>query len=172
MRFIAHDPYVDPKDAKELGVELMGLDDVFRRADIVTVNCPLSETTRHLVNAERLALMKPTAYLINTARGPIVDQAALTGVLAKNRIAGAGLDVFAEEPSSADDPLFKLDNVVVTPHSLCWTNQCFGGIGAADVKAVLDLAEGRAPRGIVNREITESAAWRAKLDSYRTCYGS
>ncbi|MFQ5973221.1 MAG: NAD(P)-dependent oxidoreductase, partial [Alphaproteobacteria bacterium] len=171
MRFIAHDPYVDPKIAKELGVELVGLDDVFRQADIVTVNCPLNEETEHLVNAERLALMKPTAFLINTARGPIVDQAALTEVLADKRIAGAGLDVFAEEPSSADDPLFKLDNVVVTPHSLCWTNQCFGGIGAADVKAVLDLVEGRVPTGIVNREITESAAWRAKLDGYRTRYG-
>ncbi|MEY4091524.1 MAG: hypothetical protein RLZZ496_706, partial [Pseudomonadota bacterium] len=72
MRYIAHDPYADPKIANELGIELVGLEDLFRRADILTVNCPLTETTRHIVNAERLALMKPTSFFINTARGPIV----------------------------------------------------------------------------------------------------
>ncbi len=168
MTFIAHDPYADAAVARDLGVQLVELDDVFRQADIVSVNCPLSESTRGLVNADRLALMKPTAYLVNTARGPIVDQAALTKVLQHRRIAGAGLDVFAEEPSSAEDPLFKLDNVVVAPHSLCWTNQCFGGIGAADVRAVLALVEGRAPVGIVNRGITDNSAWQAKLAGYNS----
>ncbi len=167
MNFIAHDPYADPATARDLGVRLVELDDVFREADIVTINCPLSDGTRGLVNAARLALMKPTAYLINTARGPIVDQAALTKVLQERRIAGAGLDVFADEPSSADDPLFKLDNVLVAPHSLCWTNQCFGGIGAADVAAVLALIEGRPPVGIVNAGIKENAAWQAKLAGYK-----
>ncbi len=168
MTFIAHDPYADAAVARDLGVQLVELDDVFRQADIVSVNCPLSESTRGLVNADRLALMKPTAYLVNTARGPIVDQAALTKVLQHRRIAGAGLDVFAEEPSSAEDLLFKLDNVVVAPHSLCWTNQCFGGIGAADVRAVLALVEGRAPVGIVNRGITDNSAWQAKLAGYNS----
>ena len=74
MKLIAHDPYVDAKTAQELGVELVGLEGLFRRSDIVSVSCPLTDQTRHLVNAERLALMKPNAYLINTARGPIVDQ--------------------------------------------------------------------------------------------------
>ena len=82
MKLIAHDPYADPKLAAELGVELVGLEDVFRRSDIVSVSCPLTPETRHLVNADRLALMKPTAYLINTSRGPIVDQKALTKALA------------------------------------------------------------------------------------------
>ena len=81
MKFIAHDPYVDRKLAADLGVELVTLEEVFRRADIVSINCPLSRETHHLVNAERLVLMKPTAYFINTARGPIVDQKALTEVL-------------------------------------------------------------------------------------------
>src|SRR5277367_2789945 len=89
MRFVAHDPFADKAVAAELGIELVGLDDVFGRADIVTVNCPLTAETRHLVNAERLALMKPTAFLINTARGPIVDQEALTKELQDHRIAGA-----------------------------------------------------------------------------------
>ena len=81
MKFIAHDPFADPKVAAELGIELVSMDDLFARADILTVNCPLTEETRHVVNAKRLGQMKKTAYLINTARGPIVDQKALTEVL-------------------------------------------------------------------------------------------
>ena len=99
MRFIAHDPYADAKVAGELGIELVSLEEVFRRADVVSINCPLTPQTRHLVNAESLALMKPTAYLINTARGPIVDQQALIAVLKERRIAGAGLDVL--DPGAA-----------------------------------------------------------------------
>ena len=101
MKFIAHDPYADKAVAAELGIELVGLEDLFRRADVLSVSCPLTPETRHLVNAERLALMKPTAYLINTARGPIVDQKALTKVLQERRIAGAGLDVLEQEPPDA-----------------------------------------------------------------------
>ena len=93
MKLIAYDPYADKALAAELGVELVDLEALFRRSDIVSVSCPLTAETRHLVNAERLALMKPTAYLINTARGPIVDQKALTRALQEGRIAGAGLDV-------------------------------------------------------------------------------
>jgi phosphoglycerate dehydrogenase-like enzyme len=167
MSFLAHDPFADPAVARELGVELVSLDDVFRRSDFVCVNCPLSEETRGLVNAERIALMKPTAFLINTARGPIVDQAALTAALAEGRIAGAGLDVFENEPSDAADPLFRLDNVIVTPHALCWTDQCFADIGAADVRAVQAMIEGRVPDAIVNREITGDEGWLAKLARYR-----
>ena len=107
------------------------------------MSCPLTPETRHLVNAERIALMKPTAYLINTARGPIVDQKALTKVLQERRIAGAGLDVLEQEPPDPDDPILKLDNVILAPHALCWTDQCFAGNGAADVRAVLEVQHGR-----------------------------
>jgi phosphoglycerate dehydrogenase-like enzyme len=172
MRFIAHDPYADPKVAAGLGVELVALDEVFRQADILCVNCPLSEGTRHLVNAEKLALMKPTAYLINTARGPIVDQKALTAVLAAGRIAGAGLDVLEQEPPDPDDPILKLDNAILTPHALCWTDQCFAGNGAADVRAVLEVQRGNVPRGVVNREVLEDPRWVARLDSYRRSFGA
>jgi phosphoglycerate dehydrogenase-like enzyme len=172
MRFIAHDPYADAKVAAELGVELVALDEVFRQADIVCVNCPLSEGTRHLVNAEKLALMKPTAYLINTARGPIVDQKALTAVLQDGRIAGAGLDVLEQEPPDPDDPILKLDNAILTPHALCWTDQCFAGNGAADVRAVLDVQRGEVPRGVVNREVLEDPRWRARLEDYGRRFGA
>ncbi len=163
MNFIAHDPFADKAVAAELGIELVGLEDLFRRADVLSVSCPLTPETHHIVNAERLALMKPTAYLINTARGPIVDQKALTKVLRKRGIAGAGLDVLEQEPPDADDPILKLDNVILAPHALCWTDQCFAGNGAADVKAVLDVQHGREPRGVVNREVLSSDVWTKRL---------
>jgi len=172
MKFIAHDPYADPKVAQDLGIELVGLEDVFRRADVVSVSCPLSPETHHLVNADRLALMKPTAYLINTARGPIVDQKALTEALQERRIAGAGLDVLEQEPPDAADPILKLDNVILAPHALCWTDQCFAGNGAADVKAVLDVQHGREPRGVVNKAVLSTPRWKERLTDYRARFGS
>ncbi len=171
MRFIAHDPYADPTVAAALGVGMVDLDTVFREADFLTVNCPLAPATRHLVNAERLALMKPTAYLINTARGPIVDQAALTRALRERRIAGAGLDVFDPEPPPLSDPILALDNVILTPHALSWTDQCFAGIGAADLRAVLDIMAGREPAGVVNRSVLAAPAFRRRLEGYRDRFG-
>ncbi len=171
MKFIAHDPFADQKVARELGIRLVELDELFRESDVLSVSCPLTPETRHIVNAKRLGLMKRTAYVINTARGPVVDQAALTEALRARRIAGAGLDVFEVEPSAEHDPLYALDNVILTPHCLCWTDQCFAGNGAADIKAVFDVMHGRQPTGIVNREVTERAAWRAKLAQFSKIYG-
>ena len=171
MEFIAHDPFADKAVAAELGIELVGLEDVFRRSDVLSVSCPLTPETRHIVNAERLALMKPTAYLINTARGPIVDQKALTKVLQDRKIAGAGLDVLEQEPPDPDDPILKLDNVLLAPHALCWTDQCFAGNGAADVKAVLEVQHGREPRGVVNRGALASDAWKRRLADFGRRFG-
>lgn len=171
MRFIAHDPFASHEIARELGIELVTLEELFAQSDILSVNCPLAPETRHIVNAQRLALMKPTAYLINTARGPIVDQKALTEVLQARRIAGAGLDVLEEEPPQADDPILKLDNVILAPHALCWTDQCFAGNGAADVRAVIDVQHGREPRGVVNREVLASDLWRRRLAEFGRRYG-
>ena len=171
MGFIAHDPYADQAVADELGIRLVSLEDLFREADFLSVSCPLNEQTRGIVNAARLALMKPTAYLINTARGPVVDQAALTDTLRRRAIAGAGLDVFEVEPTPAGEALMGLDNVIVSPHSLCWTDQCFAGIGAADVAAVLAVMRGEVPRGLVNPAITQNSAWQSKLAGYKTRFG-
>ncbi|HRX36267.1 MAG TPA: NAD(P)-dependent oxidoreductase [Aestuariivirga sp.] len=166
MNFIAHDPFADKAVCAELGIELVPIEELFRRSDILSVSCPLTDDTHHIVNAERLALMKPTAYIINTARGPIVDQKALTKVLQEGRIAGAGLDVFEQEPTDPDDPLFKLDNIITAPHALCWTDQCFAGNGAADVKAVLEIQKGLVPRGVVNREVLDRSGFKAKLEGF------
>jgi len=171
MTFIAHDPFADPAVVAELGIELVGLDELFRRADILSVSCPLTAETHHIVNAERLAIMKPTAFLINTARGPIVDQKALTAALQERRIAGAGLDVLEQEPPDPTDPILGLDNVILAPHALCWTDQCFAGNGAADIRAVLEVQQGRVPRGVVNRAVLETEAWKRRLSEYAARYG-
>ena len=166
MRFIAHDPYVNPALAVELGIRLVDLDTVFRESDFVTLNCPLTQATRHLVDARRLSLMKPTAFLINCARGPVVDQSALTKVLQERRIAGAGLDVFDPEPPHSDDPILKLDNVILTPHALCWTDQMFEGIGTRDMQAVLELSRGQVPSGIVNSAVLDNPIWQQRIARY------
>jgi phosphoglycerate dehydrogenase-like enzyme len=167
MRFIAHDPFADPALAKALGVELVSMEELFRQSDFLSVSVPLSEGTRGLVDARKLGWMKPSAYLINTARGPVVNQRDLHDALVAGRIAGAGLDVFDVEPVPKDEPLLRLDNVIVTPHALCWTDECFAGIGASDVAAVLALRRGAAPTGLVNREVVERSGFQSKLARYR-----
>ena len=118
MRFLAHDPYQDPKVAAELGVELVGVEELFRRSDFLSVSVPLSEATHHIVGERLLKLMRPTAYVINTARGPVVDQRALHRALTDGTIAGAGLDVFEVEPCPADQPISG-STTWSLPHTRC-----------------------------------------------------
>ncbi|HZQ98361.1 MAG TPA: hydroxyacid dehydrogenase [Chloroflexota bacterium] len=167
MRFLAFDPYLTPEQAAAAGAELVDLETLLRRSDYVTVNCALTPATRHLLNRERLALMKPTAYLINTARGEIVDQQALYEALRDGVIAGAGLDVFEREPVDPSDPILTFDSVIVTPHGICWTDECFLGNGRSCCEAILDVAAGRAPRHVVNRDALERPGVKAKLAAYR-----
>ncbi len=116
MSVVAHDPYLLPERAAELGVPLLSLEDLLRTADVVTLHVALTDETQHLINAGRLRLMKPTAVLINTARGELVDEAALAEAVREKRIGGAAIDVFAVEPLPADSPLRALDRVLLTPH--------------------------------------------------------
>ncbi len=149
MRIVAHDPYVaaPPPD-----VELVDLETLLRESDFVVVLCPLNDDTRGLINAERLALMKPTAFLVNVARGPIVDQRALTEALRDGVIAGAGLDVFEREPVDPDDPLLALDNVVLAPHAIGLTDEIYRESGRSASRAVAAVAAGGVPDYVVNRE--------------------
>ena len=149
MKFIAHDPYADAAQMAALGVALVDSETLFRQADFLAVHCPLNETTRGVVNARQLALMKKTAYLINTARGPIVDEAALYQALVNKTIAGAALDVFEVEPTPADNPLLQLDNVVVTPHGICFTDECMQGLAESAFRAVVDVMQGKQPPYVV-----------------------
>jgi phosphoglycerate dehydrogenase-like enzyme len=173
MKLIAHDPFADAALMAEIGVELVDIEELFRRSDVLSISCPLSDATKHIVNAQRLALMKPTSYLINTARGPIVDQQALVKVLQERRIAGAGLDVLEQEPPALDDPILALDNVILTPHALCWTDQCFAHQGALDIQAVLEYCDGRVLTGtIVNRAVLDSRAWGERMSVLRARLGN
>ncbi len=150
MRHIAYDPYARPEAALALGVTLCDLDTVLRQSDFVSVMCPLDQRTRGMIGARELGLMKPTAYLINTARGPIVQERALVAALVAGRIAGAGLDVFEVEPTPRDNPLLALDNVIVTPHGLCFTDECLTGLARSAFASAAALAGGRRPDHIVN----------------------
>jgi phosphoglycerate dehydrogenase-like enzyme len=163
MKHLAYDPYVAPEQAKALGVELVDLETLLRESDFVSISCALTPDTHHLINAERLSLMKETAYLINAARGPIVEQKALTAALRDGRIQGAGLDVFEQEPIDPNDPILKLDNVIVTPHAICWTDECFYGNGKSACESIIDLAAGGVPKNIVNREALEHPKLKARL---------
>jgi phosphoglycerate dehydrogenase-like enzyme len=167
LKPIAHDPYVDPFRAAEFGVELVDLETLLSTADFVVVLCALTPETHHLLNAERLGLMKPTAFLINTARGPIVDQIALTSVLTQRRIRGAALDVFEQEPVDPTDPLFALDNVIVTPHALCWTDEWAYITGRSAMESILAIASGNVPKYVVNKDVVDVPAFQAKLQRFR-----
>lgn len=171
MNFTAHDPYVDPETVTPLGVRMVGLEDVFRESDIVAIACSLTDETYHLVDAGRLASMKPTAFLINGARGSIVDQSALVEALRAGQIAGPGLDVLERQPPDPDEPIFEVENVVLSPHALAWTDQCLADCFSVSIASVLDVMHGREPKYIVNREILENPDWRGKLASYRERFG-
>ena len=166
MRHLAHDPYATPEQAQAAGVELVDLETLLRTSDFVSICCALTPETHHLINAERLALMKETAYLINAARGPIVDQAALTIALQERRIQGAALDVFEQEPVDPNDPILTLDNVIVTPHGICWTDECFLGNGRSACESILAVAAGRIPDNIVNRDTLDNPRFQEKLRRY------
>lgn len=152
LRLLAYDPYALPSAAAEVDIALVTLDDLLRQADYVCICCALSADTHHLLNADRLTLMKKTAYLINVARGPIVDQAALYQALRDRRLQGAALDVFEQEPVSPDDPILNLDNVILAPHAICWTDECFRLNGHGAIASLLDVARGVVPRNVVNRD--------------------
>ncbi len=167
MRVIAYSPHADPEQARRLNVELVALDDLLRQADFVALHCRLTDETRGLMGARELALMKPTAYLINMARGPVVDHAALTEALRARHIAGAGLDVFHAEPLPADDPILQLENVIATPHWLSGTRDAFLYAGRTNCEGMLEAAHGRLPANIVNREVLERPGFQAKLARFK-----
>lgn len=166
LRFLAHDPYVRQERVAALGVRLVDLETLLSKAHILAINCPLSESTHHLIGAPQFALMKRGAYLINTARGPIVDTAALTAALREGRLAGAGLDVTDPEPLPADHELFGMDNVIVTSHRLCWTEQLVSALGTADMRGMIRTSRGRVPDNVVNREVLGREGLRNKLARY------
>jgi phosphoglycerate dehydrogenase-like enzyme len=157
LKLLAVDPFANDVELGYIGARKVDLDTLMRESDFVVVCCLLNEHTRHLIGAEALAKMKPTSYLINVARGPIVDEKALIDVLQKHRIAGAALDVFEQEPIDPENPLLTMDNVIVTPHSLCWTDECFHNMASTGLRSIVDALNGRIPEFLVNRAVLQHA---------------
>ena len=164
---VAFDPYVNPVAAGQMGVSLLPLDELLSTADFVSIHCPLTEQTRDLIGRREIGLMKPTAYLLNTARGGIVDEDALYDALKDRRIAGAALDCFAQEPVTQPHRFGELDNVLLAPHSIAWTDELFRDIGRMACRGMVDLSLGRTPRGVVNPRVFEREGFRRKWE--RVC---
>ena len=163
MRVLAYDPYVSAGEAQKLGGKLMpSLHELLRESDVVSIHCPPSKETRGLINAAALAAMKPHAYLINCARGAIVDEPALIIALQEGRIAGAGLDVFDPEPPATTNPLLAMENVVATPHSAGYTDGALREMGMGVAREVLDAIEGKRPENMLDPVVWNSPAMRKR----------
>ncbi len=150
MKVIAYDPLITEAKARELGVELVSLDDLLRRADFVSIHTPLLPETRNLIDAAALAKMKPTARLVNCARGGIVDEQALAAALREKRLAGAALDVFEQEPVPADHPLLGLDTMICTPHLGAATAEAQVAVSVAIAEQIVDFLVENVTRNAVN----------------------
>ena len=166
QRFLAYDPYAPSGKASELGAESVSLDALMSLSDYVLINCPLNTQTRGLIGEAQLALMKPDAVLINTARGGIVDQSALIRALEAGKLRGAALDVFDKEPLDAGSPLTQMDNVILTSHSVAWTEELFHDMGIEDCEGALSVFRGAIPRNVVNKDVLTRPGFLAKLRSY------
>lgn len=166
-RFVAFDPYASPERAAQLGVDLVSLDELLQTSDYVLVNCPLTPQTRGLLSTPQFNLMKPDAVLINTARGPIVDEAALINALQSRKIGGAALDVFEREPLSPGSPLGGMENVILSSHSIAWTEELFRDMGRIDCQGALAIYRGDAPEHVVNPRVLSTAGFLERLAKYK-----
>ena len=165
---LVFDPFMSPDVVKEAGATAVSLDELLTQSDFVSLHCPLNEQTRNLLTARELSLMKPTAYLLNTARGGIVEEDALFEALSSRRIAGAALDCFVGEPITAPPRWAALDNVLLAPHSIAWTDELFRDIGRSACQGMIDLSNGRKPRGVVNPEVFERPSFRDKWEQLKS----
>jgi len=154
MEVLAYDPVVPHAAMERAGARVVGsIPELLRASDVVTVHTPLTPETKGLIGEAQFKLMRPTAFLINAARGPVVDEKALFTALTEGRIAGAGLDVFDQEAPDPKNPLFTLPNVVLTPHSAGLTVECVIRMATGAARAIVDVLEGRRPPHVVNPEV-------------------
>jgi D-3-phosphoglycerate dehydrogenase / 2-oxoglutarate reductase len=166
MQVLAYDPYLDADVVRARGATKVELDELLRRADFVSINCPLTPETRNLIGAREYALMQPTAYFITTARGSIHDEDALERALRDKKIAGAGLDVWDKEPPPAEHPLMKYDNVMVTPHMAGVTREARARMGQIAAEQMLDALDGKPVPRIINPQV-----WPAYAKRFERAFG-
>jgi D-3-phosphoglycerate dehydrogenase len=149
-RILATDPVAETRVLRELGAEKVAIGDVLTHSDIVVTACILNDETHHLMDAAAFAAMKPGAIFVNVARGPVHDEAALIEALQSGHLGAAGLDVTEEEPLSPDSPLVAMENTLLTPHALCWTDECFDEIARTALRSIAEFSLGRAPVHVVS----------------------
>src|SRR5262249_40681164 len=145
LKVVAHDPGLDAETMRAAGVEPVSLPELLRRADFLSIHLPLLETTRHRIAERELRQMKQTAVLINTSRGPVVDEAALVRALSERWIAAAGLDVLEQEPPAPDHLLLRMDNVVLTPHIAGYSDQFLPNFWGHSVRTLIEMSRNRLP---------------------------
>lgn len=166
MRILAYDPFLSDAALAQAGVERADtLEALFSESDYVSIHCLLNEQTQGLIHKGLFRLMKPTAYFLNAARGPIVVEKDLIEALENGTFAGAGIDVFEQEPPAPDNPLLSMDNVILAPHSICWTDECFAAMGSLAMNSILSVMRGETPFGLLNPEVLESPGFLAKRDA-------
>ncbi|AEM79124.1 C-terminal binding protein [Thermoanaerobacter wiegelii] len=152
---LVYDPYITQADVEPYGATLVGLEELMAKSDFVSVHAPLTEKTYHLIGETEIGLMKPSAFIINTARGPVIDEKALIKALQEKRIAGAGLDVLEQEPTPSDNPLLKMDNVIITPHVAWYSEEAEAELRTKAAQGVADVLLGYWPKYLVNKEVKD-----------------
>jgi D-3-phosphoglycerate dehydrogenase len=166
LKIIAYTPRLQPGPLEPVGVATNDLDSLLSQADYVSIHAPLTPETRHLIDARALKLMKPSAYLINTSRGAIIDEKALYQALAERRIAGAALDVLTTEPAEASNPLLTLDNVIITPHAAFYSETAVAELAEKAASHVAQVLRGEIPTNLVNPTVLDQA--NCRLNTLRT----
>ena len=164
---ISFDPWKSQEEASQHNVTLVDLDTVMKTADVIVVLATLTPETKHMINAAELARMKASAVIINISRGPIIDEKALIAALQSGSIAGAGLDVFEEEPPAADNPLLTMENVVATPHNIAWTDELARGMGRSAFGAIMKISKGQIPEFVVNKDVLQTPQFLTKLERFK-----
>ncbi len=153
---IAYDPFVSQEAADEYNVRMVDLETMFKEADVLSIHAPLMDATFHVVNEEHLKMMKKTAFVVNTSRGPLVDEKALYKALSEGWIAGAGLDVMEQEPPEKDNPLLTLENILITPHAAYSSDVAEIELRRKTILTAIEMAKGNAPKAWVNRREMEA----------------
>ena len=155
LRVIVHDPYMPPDSVKKFGVQLVGLNQLFQESDFISIHAALTDKTRHLIGQEQFENIKKTAWIINTARGPIIDELALRRALQEGKLAGAALDVTDPEPVAMDNPMLKMDNVIFTAHVGAISPDSWAEFWLRPIEEVGRIMKGQWPRCLINPEVKE-----------------
>ena len=162
---LVYDPFMNKNKADELGVNKVELHELMEHSDFITVHCPLNEKTRDLISYRELSLMKSSSFIINTARGGIINEDALFAALSKKSIAGAALDCFNDEPIIKPHRFGELDNVLLAPHSIAWTQELFRDMGKICSQNMIDISNGIRPNGVVNPEVFDRPSFQKKWNN-------